>query len=934
MSQWKIYNLLVLLFTLVLSTQSQTVYTDPEFPLADSPVIVYFNASGTPLENHNGNVYTHTGVTVNGSQWQYVIGLWGNNTIQPQMIKISANLYKLVMNPTIRDFYGVPEAGNITEMCFVFRSSSSPYIQTADLFVDVFGNELSIVIQKPELSSFLSKLNDTIEISAASPLADSMFLYVNNSLIRKTEGIYLKDTILADNFGSYWTKQWVKIMAKNQTENVADSFSYIVIPPPIIEEVPAGIIDGINYLNGTSVILSLFAPFKEYVFVVGDFNDWEVNQYHFMKRAPEGDRYWLQIDNLTPGKEYAFQYYLDGRIKIGDPYCEKVLDPWNDQYIAEETYPNLKPYPAGQEGIVSVLQTNQEQYNWQNTVFEPPVVGKLVMYELLLRDFIEAHNFQTLKDTISYFKNLGINAIEIMPFSEFEGNSSWGYNPSFYFAPDKYYGTEEALKAFIDECHGNGIAVIMDMVLNHAYGQNVMARMYWDAENNRPAANNPWFNAICPHPPYCWGNDFNHESEATQAFVDRVTSYWITEYKIDGYRFDFTQGFTNSGGGPAYNPGRITLIKRMADEIWNVDPDTWVILEHWCDNNEEKELANYGCMLWGELNYAYNEATMGWNANSDFSWISHVKRGWDDPHLVGAMENHDKERMMVKNILYGNASGDYNIQDTTIALRRMELAGAFFFTVPGPKMTWQFSELGYDYWINYPGVIGEDDHRLDPKPIRWDYRNDYRRDRIHNVWQALIHLKQDYEVFSTEDFTLSLVGAFKKIHLNHNTMNVAIIGNFDVEPGTINPSLQHTGKWYNYFAGDSIDVINVTDVISLEPGEYRIYTDVKLAKPEIGLGTTETSIPGVLKSFIIYPNPSEGEFNITFKLVEKSKTELKIFDLNGQLIKTFFSRDLTAGEHIYKWNGSDLPGRKLGKGMYFVELIVNGKKEVTKLIVK
>ncbi len=318
-------------------------------------------------------------------------------------------------------------------------------------------------------------------------------------------------------------------------------------------------------------------------------------------------------------------------------------------------------------------------------------------------------------------------------------------------------------------------------------------------------ANNPWFNAICPHPPYCWGNDFDHESEATQAFVDRVTSYWITEYKIDGFRFDFTQGFTNSSGGASYNSGRIALIKRMADEIWNIDPDTWVILEHWCDNSEEKELANYGCMLWGELNYAYNEATMGWNANSNFSWISHKARGWDDPHLVGAMENHDKERLMTKNILYGNSSGDYNIKDTTIALQRMELAGAFFFTIPGPKMTWQFGELGYDYWINYPGAVGGEDHRLDPKPIRWDYQNDYRRDRIHDVWQALIHLKQDYEVFSTEDFTLAVGGAFKKIHLNHNTMNVAIIGNFDVQAGTINPSFQHTGKWYNYFAGDSLD---------------------------------------------------------------------------------------------------------------------------------
>ncbi len=237
----------------------------------------------------------------------------------------------------------------------------------------------------------------------------------------------------------------------------------------------------------------MHAPYKTSVFVFGDFSDWQIGPEFKLKRNMANEqnidtRYWVTLSGLTSGEEYAFQYLIDEELVIADPYADKVLDPWNDSWIDDVTYPNLKPYPSGlTTNIVSVLQTGQNEYNWQNTAFEPPAAGKLVMYELLLRDFIEAHNFQTLKDTISYFKNLGINAIEIMPFSEFEGNSSWGYNPSFYFAPDKYYGTEEALKAFIDECHGNGIAVIMDLVLNHAYGQNVMARMYWDADNNRPA---------------------------------------------------------------------------------------------------------------------------------------------------------------------------------------------------------------------------------------------------------------------------------------------------------------------------------------------------------------------------------------------------------------------------------------------------------------
>ena len=60
----------------------------------------------------------------------------------------------------------------------------------------------------------------------------------------------------------------------------------------------------------------------------------------------DGDYFWLDIPNLETGTEYAFQYYIDGEITIADPYTEKILDPWNDVYIADETYPNLKAYPV------------------------------------------------------------------------------------------------------------------------------------------------------------------------------------------------------------------------------------------------------------------------------------------------------------------------------------------------------------------------------------------------------------------------------------------------------------------------------------------------------------------------------------------------------------------------------------------------------------
>ena len=105
--------------------------------------------------------------------------------------------------------------------------------------------------------------------------------------------------------------------------------------------------------------------------------------------------------------------------------------------------PNLKPYPTGKtSGIVSVLQTAKPAYNWQVPNFAKPDKRNLVIYELLVRDFVATQTLATVKDSIAYLKKLGITAIEVMPFNEFEGNNSWGYNPDFYFAPDKMYGTE------------------------------------------------------------------------------------------------------------------------------------------------------------------------------------------------------------------------------------------------------------------------------------------------------------------------------------------------------------------------------------------------------------------------------------------------------------------------------------------------------------
>jgi glycosidase len=719
-------------------------------------------------------------------------------------------------------------------------------------------------------------------------------------------------------------------MAKNQSGAIADSFYYYVRPAGTIEALPAGIRDGINYTGSQSVVLSLLAPHKNYIYVIGDFNDWDISQDYYMKLTPDSLRFWVEIDNLVPGKEYIFQYYIDGKIKVGDPYADKVSDPWNDSYISNTTYPDLIQYPAGKTtGIATVLQTNQVPYNWEVNNFTPVAKTDLVIYELLVRDFTSKHSYMGIIDSLDYLDSLGVNAIELMPVNEFEGNSSWGYNPSFYFAPDKYYGPKNDLKRFVDECHERGIAVLLDLVLNHTYNSSPMVQMYFDGTN--PTADNPWYNVHSnfANPDAQWGNDFNHESPYTQAFVDSVNSYWMKEYKIDGFRFDFTKGFSNTphpltdSWGSNYDAERIVLLERMAHQIWARKSDAFIIFEHLSVNTEEKVLANYGILLWGNMSYNYQEAAMGYHDSqkSDFSWISYKIRGWNDPHVVGYMESHDEERIAYKCLTYGNSLADYSIKDTSTTLRRLAMNALFFLTIPGPKMVWQFGELGYDYTIDYSGRTGE-------KPIRWDYLNDFRRKYLYELYSALIRLRTEHPAFETTNFNLYVGSALKKIVLIHPEMDVVILGNFDVKAGTIVPGFPHTGTWYEYFTGQSFDVTDLAKADSLEAGEYKLYTDIQLPTPQIHTGLPEGIREG--RFIQVLPNPSE-DFSIRVNLDRPTGLTLQVFDLAGRRVDEIFNGRLQSGYHEFKWSGREAG---LSPGIYLLKAVTADNMEALKLIYK
>ncbi|MEO0743424.1 MAG: alpha-amylase family glycosyl hydrolase [Bacteroidota bacterium] len=763
------------------------------------------------------------------------------------------------------------------------------------------------------------------------------------------------------------------------------SFDIGVPPPTVVDQArPVGIQDGITYSDAEpgKVFLSLLAPSKSYVYVLGDFNDFQPDDAYLMRRDVVSDDevyWWLEMD-LTPGETYAFQYLVDGTQRVTDAYVPLVLDPNNDRFIPESVYPNLPEYPDGAQGIVGVLTPGATPYDWQDDDYERPAQQDLVIYEMLVRDFITAHDYDTLADTLDYFVNLGVNALELMPIQEFGGNENWGYQPTFHLAVDKYYGPPEQLKAFIDAAHQRGLAIILDVVYNHADQPSPLVTLFGANDAN------PYVHVPEQHP-FNVFTDLDHTYFGVQRWLDRANEWWLTEYRVDGFRFDLSKGFTTRdyggdvGAWSAFNQGRIDLLTRMADEIWAVDDDAYIILEHFADAREDRALANYGrdaglpgMMLWNNLNRAYSQSAMGYPTATDFE--STLERtyppnnGYPLDGQITFMESHDEQWLMYRNREFGNRSGDYDTRTVETALERMKLVGAFFYTVPGPRMLWQFAEIGYGGGPGEclrdgggGGCATSDPGRTGNKPIRWDYfadvapdRNGFNgqvqvtsasereaRVRLYKTWGALLKLRNENAIFTSELTDVDLrVGrtADRYIRLSYGgapagqPSEVVIVGNFGVVSDDVTVDFAEGGDWFSYFDNGDLELASAgPQTFTLLPGEFRVYTNEFVEKPEAGLVVTDaeqidTAVPATLALDAAYPNPFATSTTLEYALPQATDVTLTVYDLLGRQVATLVDAPQTPGRYAVSFDAAGL-----ASGAYVVRLAAGDSVETTRLTI-
>ena len=920
---------LILLFAISLArwlpVVGQVITTTPALPNGDQEITFIFDltlakdARAKALLGKKDDIYLWSGAgsTDSGDAFQFQPTGQSNFSLpfdKGKMTSLGNDKWSIKLKP--RDYYSVPANIPIKKLGVLLKSGDGK-AQTEDLIVTLYDNKLNVAFIQPKEKTFYANAGATIPILAIASQKSTLNLTVNGATVLTTAVLQDSLKYLLNVSTISGSNQVVKIIATTATETATNEFTVTVKPTPTTAALPTGVKDGINYISDTKVTLVLFAPKKEFVYLIGDFNNWQADDKSLMKRTADGNRYWIDIEGLTKGTEYAFQYLVNGTLAVGDPYTEKILDPNNDKSISTTTYPNIKSLPDNVKSIASVLQTGQTTYPWKVTNFKRPAQDNLVVYEMHIRDFDKDGSYKNAIDRISYFKNLGVNCIELMPIAEFSNNDSWGYNPIYYLAPDKAYGTKDDLKKFVDLCHENGIAVVLDVVYNQADYEFPYVKMYWDG--SQPSKDSPFFNQQATHP-YSVFFDFNHESQATKDYVERANEFWIKEYKIDGYRFDLAKGFTqrqssDDGQFRLYDQGRIDIWKNYYDKIRSYDKDAYVILELFSEDREEQVLTDYGMMVWANQNGDARNVVKG--NSSDFSRFSYKPRGFKTPAAVGYMESHDEERVAF--------DASKNITSLPTVLERLKAAAATFFTIPGPKMIWQFGELGYDVSIEQGGRTGR-------KPIKWEYFQDADRLKLYKVYSELIKLKTSQEIFRTSDFVVDLAGAVKKMTLKNSSNQLISVSNLSLNESTVANIFPSAGKWYDFFTSEELNVTDLAKTYTLKAGEFHIYTTNKIAKLEDNLVPWKplgTIIPLAIENEVeegikLYPNPSKDFIKIEIPDFGKGYVFLKINDLMGRILS---ENEFKAGQKNYLIDIKNLP-----EGTYFLNVEQGTKRFVKKFV--
>ncbi|RXI24051.1 MAG: hypothetical protein C7K11_02750 [Candidatus Amulumruptor caecigallinarius] len=913
-----LYLLLLALFATI--GAKAELFTPSPYPLQNSSkdVVITFTADnstdGKKFANITADLYAHIGVytTESPSTWKNAPA-WGTNTSK-YLFKYQGNkTWKLTIGD-LRQYFNITDPNEIiTKVCIIARNSASN-TQTADNFIDVLGDGFGAILNHDAEATVITAATD-INFTLATTEAATLNIAItkDGSQVSSKDAANAKSLTLGYNFASKGAYV-VTATANNGKETITKTINILYMSASPAATYPGGVpkMGPVAQSNG-DVIFCLAAPQKSSVLLVPSWDDYQTLDKNVMSYQDyNGYRYfWIKVSGLDPDKQYPYYFIVDGNIKVGDPYAKLVLDCHSDKWLPDNVYPTRPRYPYDKmDGtMLAVYHGNQDNYNWKVQSFDIPDPSKLIIYEMLFRDFTgdgednseEGKQLGTIRgaiDKFQYFLDLGVNAIELMPVMEFNGNNSWGYNTNFYMALDKAYGSPDDLKEFIDLCHQHDIAVLLDIVFNQSDGLHPWYQMY-------SASANPFYNATAPHN---WSvlNDWKQENPLVQQQWKDAIEYWMTKYKVDGFRFDLVKGLgsgsTSSeyGSTDGYNAKRIANMKKIHTYITAVNPKGIHINEFLGDTNEEIEYGQDGQYNWNNQNRLSAMYAIGQPGQAQrLGFYSSSACGRYGRSCISYAESHDEERLGYCQ-LTSTFNGTTNQMAKASLSDRMSRLGVvavnLLMTKDATPMIWQFGELGADQTTK--DSSGGND--TSPKKVVWDYYDDPSRKALFDTYSKMIGIRRaNPELFSDDAATFTY---------SSNSANIS---------GAYWVRIKNGAKDVIAFINASPTAAGNVTLRADMTSDYKLVTASEGFSPSIpaGTGTRRITIPA--NGYAVFQSPSTADIDNIYNdgfasdinvyggegcvIVEGAYDSLRIYDLQG---RSCANSDLSEGVYIVKVDGN------------------------------
>ena len=536
-----------------------------------------------------------------------------------------------------------------------------------------------------------------------------------------------------------------------------------------------------------SIEFELFAPHSQGAKLKGSFLD---GQEIVLKKGKDG--YFRTKVDLEDG-HYTYKFWVQSKSDFLKP------DEWVE--VVDPRATNVDE--TQQMAVIQIKNGNPiiDDYIWQHDDQFLPPNNDLVIYEILVRDFSGGEDdpyprgkFKHVTEKLDYLCELGINAIELMPIQEFPGDEGWGYNPRHYFAVESTYGSTTDLKHLIDECHARGIRVILDIILNHSDYEAPLTQIDYDY----------WYLKDPKDPEFNWGPefDYDHYDEnldlyPAQEFVKNIVRFWVTEYHIDGFRFDAVKQM-----------GHFNFLRQLADEAAELaHPKPFFnIGELIPEVPEATNLEGPLDACWRD-GFQHQFVPVLWGDEIDIETLKELvdakRSGYMGAvNVINYLSNHDHDHLMVQ-------LANHGVFDDA-AFKQAKLAAAVVMTVMGVPLIW----MGEEFGAYKPKT-------LDPAKIDWTLLGNDRNRDLWETYRGLIRLREESQALRTDNVEFCHENPENKvlayIRWNDEGSRVIVVINFSDQylADYQVPNFPHDGTWHEWMNDYDIEVkdgVWVTDL--------------------------------------------------------------------------------------------------------------------------